>query len=60
MNKIKVESYSMRRKNNMYGLPSSYDEWKTACCGNYPDCSHCPYENGEDNDEDKSGKLFDE
>ena len=21
-----------------------YDDWKTACCGNYPHCDHCPYE----------------
>jgi hypothetical protein len=26
------------------GMPSWYDDWKTACCERYPDCSNCPYD----------------
>ena len=33
-------------------LPSSYDSWKTACCGLYPNCSHCPYDEDYEEDEE--------
>lgn len=34
----------------MYEIPG-YDAWKTACCEKYPDCSHCPYDDEEDDEE---------
>lgn len=34
----------------MWGLPSSYDAWKTACCEKYPDCSNCPHDDDYDED----------
>ena len=31
----------------MYGMPDSYDAWKTACCDKWPFCKGC----GDDDDE---------
>lgn len=42
----------------MNGLPSSYDSWKTACCGNYPDCSHCPYDEDEYEEEEEDEEAL--
>lgn len=37
----------------MDGYMGNYDAWKTACCGLYPDCSNCPFDNDyEDEEED--------
>lgn len=44
-------------------LPSWYDSWKTACCNRWPNCSHCPFDEEEDeydDDDDKYGPLTDE
>lgn len=43
----------------MNGLPSSYDAWKTACCDRWPDCSHCPYEEEDYEDEDETEDVED-
>ena len=47
-----------------FGMPKSYDAWKTACCERYPNCNPCPYDEtegweGEDDEDEDDDEEFD-
>ena len=37
----------------MYGMPDSYDAWKTACCDKWPFCKGCGEDDDDDDDDDE-------